>query len=275
MKFSDKDINRYLDLAKRAALLAEPILLKYFGQLESVNEKHLAGLVTQADLESEKVISEFLKTHTPDFEFIGEEDAYANQLDLSNNASSRKPRWIVDPLDGTTNFVHGFPVFCISIGLEWNGMCLVGVVHAPVMKQMFYAARGQGCWLNNKQIHISQRARVDQALVATGFITSNKEKLHSQLKLFNKVIDKVRAMRRPGAAAYDLAMVASGVFDAFWEENLSPWDTCAGVVLVEEAGGIVTQLSGESYTPFQNSILATNGHLHTQFVDLLCIDRNC
>lgn len=275
MAFSQKDINHYLKLAQQAASLAEPILLKYFGQLESVGEKHQAGLVTQADIESEEVITEFFKKHTPDFDFIGEEDAHKDPEGFQNNASSRKPRWIVDPLDGTTNFVHGFPVFCISIGLEFEGECLVGLVQAPAMRQIFHAAKGEGAWLNNRQFHVSQRDSVDQALVATGFITSNKEKLHSQLKLFNKVIDKVRAMRRPGAAAYDLAMVASGVFDAFWEENLSPWDTCAGVVLVEEAGGKVSQLNGGKYDPFQPSILATNGHLHSEFVSMLNVDRNC
>lgn len=274
MGFSQKDINHYLHLAKQAAAQAEPILLKYFGQLESVGEKHQAGLVTQADLESEAAIAEFFAKHTPDFDFIGEEDAHKDPEGFRNNASSRKPRWIVDPLDGTTNFVHGFPIFCISIGLEWEGECLVGVVQAPAMNQIFSAAKNEGAWLNNKQIHVSQRKTVEQALVTTGFITSNKEQLHSQLKLFNKVIDKVRALRRPGAAAYDLAMVANGVFEAFWEESLSPWDTCAGVVLVEEAGGKVTQLNGQSYDPFQTSILATNGYVHSEFVQMLNINRN-
>ncbi len=272
MGFSQKDINHFLNLAQQAANLAEPILLKYFGQLESVGEKHLAGLVTQADLESEAVIAEFLTKNTPGFDFIGEERTYEDPESYRNNANSRKPCWIVDPLDGTTNFVHGFPIFCISIGLEWEGECFVGVVQAPAMGQAFHAARGAGAWLNNRQIRVSQRDSVEQALVATGFITSNKEKLRSQLKLFNKVIDKVRAIRRPGAAAYDLAMVASGVFEAFWEESLSPWDTCAGVVLVEEAGGRVTQRNGESYDPFKTSILATNGRLHSEFVKMLSLD---
>jgi myo-inositol-1(or 4)-monophosphatase len=269
MTFSQKDFNHLLDLAKRAALLAEPILLKYFGQLESVDEKHQAGLVTKADVESEQVITDFFRKHTPDFDFIGEEASYGRNLQQINNASSRKPCWIVDPLDGTTNYVHGFPIFCISIGLEFEGQCLVGVIQAPAMRQMFSAAKGCGAWLNNRQIHVSQRSKLEDSLVATGFITSHKDKLKHQLQLFNQVIDQVRGLRRPGAAAYDLAMIASGVFDAFWEESLSPWDTCAGVALVEEAGGIVTQFDGSSYNPFCSNVLATNQLLHNKFKSLL------
>jgi myo-inositol-1(or 4)-monophosphatase len=269
MIFSKEDLERYQKLAEQAALQAEPILLKYFHDLPTVEEKLQAGLVTKADRESEDLLRDFFALHTPDFDFIGEEDSYAKGREVQDLRTGVRPRWIVDPLDGTTNFVHGFPIFCISIGLEFQGRCWVGVVYAPVMKQMFSAAVGHGSWLNNKQIHVSRRATLDEALVATGFVTSHKEKLEKQLKVFNKVIRHVRGLRRPGAAAYDLAMVAAGTFDAFWEESLHPWDTCAGVVLVEEAGGQVTQLDQAPYDPFCETILATNQQLHPTLSKIL------
>lgn len=269
MSFSPDELKQALDAAQKAALRAEPILLKYFADLPRVDVKHLAGLVTQADRESEQCIREYLAEHTPDFDFLGEEETYESGRRVQDLKDHPRPRWIVDPLDGTTNFVHGFPIFCSSIGLEYHGQSWVGVIHAPAMKQMFWAAKGLGAHLNQTPIRVSSRKIMDEALVATGFNTSHKDKLKSQLSLFNKIIHRVRGLRRAGAAAYDLAMVASGVFDVFWEESLHPWDTCAGVVLVEEAGGRVSQLNNGAYDPFCETILASNAHLHPEMTNIM------
>lgn len=263
MMISEEKINRYLQLAKHAALQARPILLESFGHIKNVQEKDQAGLVSAADLESERVITEYLKKHSPECDLLGEEAAYHNPDHLE---ALKKPtgqlRWVIDPLDGTTNYVHGFSIFCISIGLELDGKPLLGVIDAPVLNQTFWASQGRGAWMNDRPIFVSQRSELSQSLVATGFFTSNQAALRDQLQLFNKVVAHVRGVRRAGAAAYDLCMVASGVFDAFWEKNLSPWDTCAGAILVTEAGGQVTQFNGEPYTPYQDSVLATNGLIH-------------
>lgn len=257
---TEKQIQTYLEHAKNAARLGREVLLNYFGNLSRVEEKHQAGLVSEADHESEKAIANYLQAHCPECGFLGEESHFLNQnQSLTQNTDFR---FIVDPLDGTTNYVHQFPIFCISIALEYKGQMVVAVIDAPKVDQLFCAGLGLGATLNGEPIHVSNRAKMEEALLATGFFSSNKEKLAEQLRYFNELIYQVRGVRRAGAAAYDLAMVASGVFDGFWEQNLSPWDTAAGFLLVTEAGGKVTTNHGETYTPFLKSIVASNGHLH-------------
>lgn len=269
MNFDESEIGKLLDLAKRSALEAETILLKYFGQLETVEEKDQAGLVTQADIEAEEVIIKVLKKATPDFDIIAEEQTYREKKDLAFNAPGRNPCWMIDPLDGTTNFVHGFSIFCTSIGLYFENKCYLGVVHAPILGQTFTAGKGLGAHLNGKKIKVSSRTELNQGLLATGFITSQSDHLEAQLNRFTRVMRKVRGVRRAGSAAYDLAMVAQGTFDSFWEEHLNPWDTCAGVALVEEAGGIVTGYGGKAYTPFQKNILASSQNMHHKMLSIL------
>ncbi len=255
--------NQLLSSACQAAKLGRQVLLDYFGHLSKVSEKHLAGLVSEADVASEKVIKDYLAQRHPKIGFLGEEEAFENpNLSLSSHESL----WVVDPLDGTTNYVHRFPIFCISIGLIINGKIEVGVIDVPMLNKTYMATAGGGAFANEVPLKASQRSQVSQSLLATGFFAQNKPALKQQLKIFSEFIGQARGVRRAGAAAYDLCMVAEGVFDGFWERNLSPWDTCAGTLLVREAGGIVTNYEGGEYHPDQNSILASNKPLHGQLL---------
>lgn len=245
-----------LRAAKAAASAGSKVLHDYFGRLAKVSEKHLAGLVSEADVASEKVIQRELQAHCP-AGFLGEE---------SSGGDAVWPKegnwWIVDPLDGTTNYVHGFPIFCISIGLMWQGELVFGLVEVPMLNVTYHAIRGGGAFRNNKPIHVSKRATVRDSLLATGFFRDHADALKQQLEIFKTLVFEARGIRRAGAAAYDLCLVAEGVFEAFWERNLKPWDTAAGVVLVQEAGGVVTDYQGQPYHINSDSILAGNPPLH-------------
>ena len=252
-----KDYTDLLSLAKKAVLLGGEVLLHRFGHLSEVNKKEKAGLVSEADIESEKVITEFLKKETPEIGILAEEAHFQGQ-----KIENQQVQWVIDPLDGTTNYVHGSPLFCVSIGLQIGQSTVVGAINAPKMNQVFEAHQGGGAYLNGQKISVSERKEVEDCLLATGFFLHDEQSLIEQLKLFEKVISKCRGTRRFGAAAYDMCMVALGVFDGFWEKNLSPWDTSAGSVIVSEAGGQVTNYLGQEFVCQMNSVLATNGHIH-------------
>lgn len=253
------------------------VLLSYFGHLERVEEKHQAGLVSEADKESEKVIQAELRKYFPDMDFLGEEGAFASKTKVRDVAVDR-PRWILDPLDGTTNYIHRFPIFAISLGLEYQGEIQVAVIDIPLLNETYTAIRGQGAWLNGNQIKVSQNKDLHKCMLATGFFGENELSLDEQMKIFSKLVRGTRGVRRAGAAAYDLCQVAKGVFDGFWESNLSPWDTAAGILLVTEAGGKVTTFRGKKYDPYKNSIIASNGLIHQTLVEsmsnLLLQDTN-
>lgn len=165
-------------------------------------------------------------------------------------------------MDGTTNYVHGFPVFCISIGLEVNGELQVGVVDVPILNTTYTAAKGKGAFCNGKKLQTSKKTKISESLLATGFNSLRKKELIDQLKIFARLIAKARGLRRAGSAAYDLCLVAEGVFDSFWEYNLKPWDTAAGALLVREAGGCVTNYSGEEFQLHHPSLVASGARLH-------------
>lgn len=259
---NEVQIEDILFTAKQAAKSGEKILLDYFGNLSSVGKKELAGLVTEADLKSERAVVETIKAQFPDHEILGEEGAFLAQKSGFEPSPAGTHRWVIDPLDGTTNYVHGFPIFCVSIGYEVGGDTQMGLISVPMLNQVFWAVKGQGAFLNGKPIQVSQRHVLEEALLATGFFSENKQALKEQLEIFNHFVGQARGVRRSGSAAYDLCMVASGVFDVFWEKNLSPWDTSAGALLVQEAGGIVTSYNNQDYNPYLNSILAANNELH-------------
>ncbi len=256
-------VDEKLTIALKAARLGREVLNHYFGRLEQVEEKHLAGLVSEADKESERVIAQYLRSVDPDSEFLGEESAI--------DAFRKTPKgglWIADPLDGTTNYVHRFSVFAVSLAYQLDGVTLVGVVDAPKMNEVFCAAKGKGAWINGKALKVSTSSSLNQSLLATGFVGDNEQVLQEQLRLFSDTVRKSRGIRRAGAAAYDLALVAQGVFDGFYEKGLKPWDSAAGILLVEEAGGKVTSYRGKSGNPFNKTVLATNGKIHQQMLDL-------
>jgi myo-inositol-1(or 4)-monophosphatase len=259
-KLQNKALKVALEAAKKGSLVA----LKYYRKLKHVDLKEGAGLVSEADRESEVVIMKTVRNIFPKHRFLGEEGGYA-----TGSGGSSEPLWVVDPLDGTTNYVHGFPFFCVSIGLEVNGKIEVGVVYAPLLKYTFTAVRGHGAFLNGKAIHASKTKTIEESLLATGFSYQKNEILDQELKDFKIFSERSRGIRRAGSAALDLCMVASGVFDGYWERELAPWDTAAGALIVEEAGGLVSTFDGKPFHFSKKSIVVGNSHIHPELISII------
>lgn len=255
-----QDWSQVLKIALAACRRGREVLLHHFGRLEHIEEKFQAGLVSEADQESEKIIGQYLKEHFPQSEFLGEESAFGGAKVQAGRAGTAG-RWILDPLDGTTNYVHRFPIFCISLALEVQGDLKIAVIDVPMLNETYTAIRGQGAFVNGRPIHVSETKNLKTSLLATGFFPDDLPALEQQLQIFSKLVRECRGVRRAGAAAYDLCQVARGVFDGFWEKNLKPWDVAAGQLLVEEAGGILSTYQGGPHDPYQNSLIATNQHL--------------
>lgn len=249
-------MQRLEQTAVAAARASGRVLMKYFEKSFEVREKVGAGLVTNADLESEAAAVKILKKGFPDFGFLTEE---------SPPTQGKSPgRWILDPLDGTTNFVHGFPMFCVSIAAEWEGKLVVGVIHVPVLKETYVGVAGRGAKVNGKKLKVSKRGSLPEALLTTGFTYRKDHWLRQEMLAFEHLSREARAVRRPGSAALDLAYVARGVFDGFWERRLNAWDIAAGIVLVREAGGKVTDFEGRELNVEHPEVLASNGVLHDE-----------
>ena len=249
----------------RAANTAARKLKRDFGEVENlqVSRKGPADFVSAADLRAEQVLREELSRARPDYGFLMEESGAR-----PSKADSPR-RWVVDPLDGTTNFLHGLPHFAISIAVQEHDEFVAGVVYDPVKDEMFHAEKGQGAFHNDRRLRVSSRDAIGEALVATGAPFLG----HGDSALFSAEMDAVMSasagIRRWGSAALDLAYVAAGRFDGFWERGLATWDFAAGVVLVREAGGYVTEIEGADLTPGSPSILASNAHLHRDLTRLL------
>jgi myo-inositol-1(or 4)-monophosphatase len=244
--------------AVQAALAAGKVLRNHFGKKISVHEKANASLVTNADIEAEEVSLKILLKKFPDFGVIAEESDPRPGTGLG--------RWIIDPLDGTTNFVHRFPMFCVSIAAEWDGQIAVGVIYHPILRDLIVAVRGRGVTLNGKRVHVSKTRVLRNALLTTGFTYQKQKLLHREMGAFERLSQIARAVRRPGSAALDLAYTGRGIFDGFWERNLSPWDVAAGSLIVEEAGGKVTNFQGKPFSIHSREILASNGLLHESLI---------
>ena len=257
---SDPELLSLLIAANRAALIAGSILKELYNQPHTITMKGSINLVTEADVAAETAIIASLQEDAPRIGFMAEESA---------GEHLRQPQgqvWIIDPLDGTTNFAHGFPIFAVSIALMENGRSTIGVIYCPLQDELFCSWKNGGSWLNGKRIQVTATDFLVQALVATGFPYDIHERLDDVLEQLRAFLPKVRDIRRGGAAAVDLAYVACGRLDGFWEMDLKPWDTAAGWLLVEEAGGKVTDFTGNQYSPFSPQILASNKTLHS----LLC-----
>ena len=224
-----------IEVALRAAQRASELLLDYFGKIEEVEEKAKNDYVTEADKLSETIIIKTIREVFPQHTIIAEE---------SGGHLGNDWKWYIDPLDGTKNFIHGLPMFCVSIGVEYKGELVAGVIQAPLLEEVFSAERGEGAYCNGQRLKVSSRS-FSEALIATGFPFRGKEHLDRYLACFKEVFLKVSGLRRCGSAALDLAYTAKGVFDGFWEMALNPWDIAAGVLLIEEAGGIVSDFNGE------------------------------
>ncbi len=255
--------NQIFDTAFSAVQAGRACLLGYFGKINNIQEKQKADLVSEADKASEDLIKQLLFEKFPDFDFLGEETHFSEGG--QKMAPSKKPRWILDPLDGTTNFVHQFPIFCISLALEVNEEIVLGIIDMPMLNQTFTAIKGQGAFCNGKKISVSGCTEISKAFMTTGFVPTDIEVLKQQLVIFNHFVWLARAIRRPGAAAYDLAMVASGVFDIYWEADDKPWDVAAGILLVSEAGGLTTTYTGQKFNSFEKSIIAGNPKIVREF----------
>lgn len=251
------ELGEYLNAAREAAVRAAAVL-EHWRKRFSVKEKGRADLVTEADVASQKTIHEYLCGRFPGHEFLGEED------DLTKRARPRKddpPTWIVDPIDGTTNYVHDCPMYCISIGLQVAGELVVGAVYDPCRKEMFAAGRGLGAWLNEDRIKTSVTTRLADALLATGFPPD----LHGQertLDWWRYFSFRTQSLRRTGSTALNMAYVAAGRFDGYWAFDNHVWDVAGGTVLIREAGGLVSNIDGSQYDPYTADALATNGPLH-------------
>jgi myo-inositol-1(or 4)-monophosphatase len=246
---------------------AGALLLHYFHQGLKIEYKGDADLVTAADRAAEALIRERITKQFPSHDVLGEEQGLN---DLGSDY-----RWYVDPLDGTTNFAHGYPVFCVSLALErqaveerlsgQRGRCLAGVVYDPTRDELFTAEQGRGAHLNGKPIHVSKIAQLKECLVATGF-PSHKRHKNPNIYFYHQLTLRTHGVRRAGSAALDLCNVASGRFDGFWEFNLNPWDTAAGVLIVEEAGGKVSRFDGSPFELDSRETLASNGLVHQALV---------
>ena len=226
-----------IDVAVKAAERAAQVLLDYFGRIKEVEQKAKNDFVTEADKLSEMIIIKTIREHFPQHTIIAEESG-------GSAGSSPDWKWYIDPLDGTKNFIHGLPVFCISIGVEYRGEIVAGVVNAPLLEEVFVAEKGGGAYCNGQRLKVSDRS-FSEALIATGFPFRGKEHLDRYLNCFKEVFLRVSGLRRCGSAAIDLAYTAKGVFDGFWEMALNPWDVAAGVILIREAGGVVSDFKGE------------------------------
>lgn len=256
--------SRY-ETALEAIKLGRACLLGYFGKISHIESKDKAGLVSEADRESERIIQDYLSRFHPEVGFLGEEESHIKNLSLQKNYSGA--RWILDPLDGTTNYIHQFPIFCISLGLEVDGELQMGIVDVPILNQTWTAEKGKGAFCNGQPIKVSKTTEFESSLLATGFSVDG-DKINEQIELFSELVKRTRGIRRAGSAAYDLALVGSGIFDLFWERNLKPWDTAAGQIIIEEAGGVVKTYQGNRHNPFEPTIVAGNQVLVEKFLKL-------
>jgi myo-inositol-1(or 4)-monophosphatase len=257
-----------LNIAVRAARKAGSIINRAAlgNDALQVRTKQANDFVTQVDRAAEAAIIEVVQKAYPDHAILGEETGALNGADA---ADKNEYRWIVDPLDGTTNFIHGFPQYCVSIGVEHRGALAHAVVYDPVRNELFTASKGRGAFLNDRRIRVSKCLRLDDALVGTGFPFKELGRVDLYLRQLRSLMEKSSGVRRAGAAALDLAYVACGRLDAFWELGLSPWDMAAGALLIQEAGGLVGDLQGNSGFLDKGEICASAPKIFTSLLQVL------
>ncbi len=237
-------------------------LVRFFnGDFKITNKEGINNPVTEADHASEKAIFEVIKNDFPDHFILSEE---AGEIKMDSNY-----KWIIDPIDGTINFANGIPICCVSIGLEFEGKIIMGAVFNPLMNEFYFAEKGKGATLNDKGISVGGKSKVVDSCLVTGFPYTYLDTPNGPLQVFEKLIRKGVPVRRLGSAAIDLCWVACGRFDGFYEHKLQAWDSAAGFLMVEEAGGKVTDFKGDYYSVYQPHILATNGKIHDEMLGIL------
>jgi myo-inositol-1(or 4)-monophosphatase len=249
----------YLETSVDIAREAGQLLARYFERKVGFELKGEFDLVTEADRASEKLVVERLRSRFPSHAIVAEEGG--------GHQAASEYRWYVDPLDGTTNFAHGFPAYCVTLALERAGELVTGVIYDPLREEVFTVERGSGAYLNNRRIRVSKAERLEDALVATGF-PSRKRHVNVNVHFYYQLAMFTHGVRRAGSAALDLAYVACGRLDAFWEFGLNPWDQAAGVLLVREAGGAVSDMKGGAASLTGPHVLADNGLIHEEILGL-------
>lgn len=264
MKLSRARVSDLLLAATEAAQAAGALLLANVQKNRRVQFKGRIDLVTEMDLRSEQLIVDRLSRRFPESSFLTEEGSVREQ--------EREIKWIIDPLDGTTNYAHTFPVWCVSIACECDGELVAGVVYDPTRDEMFTASKHGSARLNGHVIRVSDRRRLDQALLATGFPYDIRTSRINNLANFTKFVKTARAVRRAGSAAIDLCYLACGRFDGYWELKLHPWDMAAGVLIVKQAGGKITDFAGNPLSIYKDRLLGSNGHIHKEMLRVLAGD---
>lgn len=258
-----QSLGRAMSAAVAAARRAGAILRDQAASGFGIERKtSIVNLVTDADRAAEQAIVDDLLAAFPTHGVLAEERGQDGRKESDS-------RWIIDPLDGTTNFAHGFPFYSISIALEQQGTCVLGVVLDPIRDELFAGEMGQGAWLNGRPIRASSAAALDDALLATGFAYDIRETADNNLDHFNRFALRAQGIRRTGSAALDLCYVAAGRLDGYWEVKLSPWDSAAGAVVLREAGGRITHFDGSPYSIYGNNLVASNGYLHPSMLQVL------
>ena len=257
----DRELKEIIDAAREAAQRAGNYLRDGFATRPEIGFKGEINLVTERDLKSQEIIFDFLDREFPEHAILSEEG-----LDIRGGAERR---WVIDPLDGTTNYAHGLPVFCVSLAFQEEGITRAALIYNPILEETFWAAGGAGSHLNDQRLSVSKEKNLSESLLATGFPYDLRESPSPAVPLFDRFILRARAVRRCGSAALDLAYTAAGRFDGFWELKLHPWDTAAGALLVEEAGGRVSDFNGSPFDPFGRECLASNDRIHAQMIDVI------
>ena len=255
------DKKYYADVAVLAAREAGQFIKSKWGTGVAVELKSEINLVTEVDKVAEKIIVGHISKVFPDHDIMGEE-GLAERKDSDY-------KWIIDPLDGTTNFAHSYPLFVVSIALEHKGQIIAGVVYDPLREELYSATQGGGAFLNDKKIQVSRVENLGRALIGTGFAYNLRESKDNNVKQFSDMLMHAQGVRRDGAAAIDLCYVACGRYDGFWELNLFPWDVAAGVLMIEEAGGRVSNYKGQKFSVYEKEIVASNGLIHDGFLAVI------
>lgn len=258
-------MDEILDFLIRCVKESGRIQKKYFEKSVSIRHKGDINLVTNVDIECQEKVISLIKRAFPYDDILSEEK--------KNVLSNSSRRWILDPLDGTTNYAHGYPFFCTSLALEENGELKYAAVYNPIFKELFYAKRGEGAYLNGKRIRVSNISDLKISLLSTGFPYDLTQSKRNNIDNFLKFIYRAQAIRRDGSAALNLCYVAAGRFDGFWEIKLNPWDVAAGTLIVLEAGGKVTDFSGNPIDIYKDEILASNGLIHDEMLKVLNLEE--
>jgi len=259
-------LKNYLEVALEAVKKAGEVLRSNLDNVGKIEYKGEKSIVTKVDLLSEKVIKETISKHFPGHSILGEETG-------RDKKESSSYLWLVDPLDGTTNYAHSYPHFAVSIALQAKGELQLGVVYNPVREELFYAQEGRGAYLNGKKIRVSKIDALEESHLVTGFVYEKTNLFEENIIHFENFLRRAQSVRRDGSAALDLCYVACGRFDGFWELGLNAWDIAGGIVILEEAGGLVTDFGGRKIDLYGEELLATNGLIHNEMIKLLYLGR--